>query len=1507
MPLAFNQVSVDDMIRKRLRERGRAQALPPVGLEEEEEPEDLENSVDDMIRRRLRERDILEEGFPTQVARTLASGVVDVPLSIAGSMQARAIQTETEQKAFEEADLSKEFAIRPALLPSLTSGVMKDLSKRASDFLQEVQDWVEGGEENIPEELKASVETHPASETYLNPKWWVLNAAKIAPTAAAMILLTRGAASTSLSVTGSPAAAILGGGAAASHASGVLEGGLHFFQALEEGKSEEQAADEAGKVGAASAGITALAAGTQIGLAAKGGLLSKVVSAFLEPVEESTQQISANIITDRDPFEGVADAALLSLPFGAAQSQALRTRMRSGLETIERTTRATREKLTGVVSKIKDQREQLGRPRLIGHPPPVLGVDFVAGPTGVVGTPEELQGRTPEEATEQGTVATPEQLSTEREPVFHTLVDVIEDWREQQTETVKSAVDVVVEARRLAYEDLFSLEPDSEYHNMLKREAKKQGISDRVIEETTPLRLEDILSRKFLPEPSQFEVTPEGVTKKVRSTGELMPVREADLRIGSRFRTGKKGILQYEVNEITNDGGVRAFRVDDPQAKRRFKPDAQVRPMRKSGVPQPKKAGDRSPEALGIVLPFFSTKAKKPTRTFSDPEVEKAHQDFHGVKNRPLRDKISDLFSKYRSETGDFGQLPHTGEFASLRFTLHILRKQKAVASTVALENLDIITESLRDNPDAADLFERKVLLDDLEYESSQGRPLPNLWTADLVATDKASIDAEVETNARVQEALRWRDQVWSELRNDYTAWMKEIGVSVSEKFQNPHYFRHQVVDYARGKAIWGVGERLKSPTQASFLRERKGGGGINTNYIEAEHEVMSQMLYDIQVAKTLKMVDDKMNIVDSVKAKAKQAGDAKNWRNAKYRPEGYVLWQPQQGNMFFMVDTIPAKIAEQVRNGLYEDIMTPEQIKQVFAIGSPKKEFVVRKEVADTLNRVNKITERQMLNRVGAGITRGLKTVWVHGPRRFLKFTLRNLTGDADALFVGNPAAFLKVPRAIRDLYQANKADGQMSSELREWFYRTGHGTTFQAQELGDLNKLEPVVRRFGEQKLTDVPMDFFKGYWKATRMASDVRESVMRYAAYLDYLEQMQKNPQGRPKNFGASIREEVMGLDDIRDRAHVLSNQLLGAYDEVSQFGTQMREMWVPFWSFQETNMRRYKRMAQNAWKDGKLAEQVGRKVVTTGLMIPVKVGRFLIAAAAMKSMLIAWNHFLFGEEEDDLSDFATERAHAILPNLEVLLKEGRLTGRDQDGKVLYFSRMGALDDFLEWFGMPEVHLHLRDYLNGTRTPAEIAKDMGENIPRKIAGSIGPLKLAGALVWRAQLFPDPLEPRHIRDRGLFLARSLGLAPEYKWAFGLPARPYGEGTPDALLYRADPGQAAYSDFYAVRKKFMKKIGESGTGFWESPRGNALYNFRQALRYEDKEAQVKYFKDYIALGGTPKGVMRSIKNLNPLGGMSKIDRIALVSSLNKTEMKLLMKSLRYYSEILLGGSTPQK
>jgi hypothetical protein len=906
-----------------------------------------------------------------------------------------------------------------------------------------------------------------------------------------------------------------------------------------------------------------------------------------------------------------------------------------------------------------------------------------------------------------------------------------------------------------------------------------------------------------------------------------------------------------------------------------------------------KEAIARTKRGLEVKLPGIEPPPVKDFK-FKDTKFERRFKAAKGVPKESTLQRAKDLgASLKRKATREFEHLPKTAEFAPLRFDLLRLSKQKGVASDKAIRAMSAITKDLT-QPEY-DLFTRKVVMSDLAQEASANRQLPFGLTPESLNQELPALDTAIEEAPKVQDALIKRRVITDEIRNQYIASMKSIGLNIGDRLNNEDYFRHQVLEHMNNRALYGTGEKLKTPAGRGFLRQREGSeADINTDYLQAEHEVLAQMIHDVQIGETYRRISGNYNIADQVKASAKEQGIA-DWHDAI--PEGFVTHQPREGNIFYMANAIPENIAEALFDSELGEIgITKDNIKRIMAVGRQRSEFVVKKEVADTLNNLQIKPSQNIISRANKEILKKWK-IWVLGsPRRVFKYNMRNVTGDADAAFVGNPSTFKKSSQATKELWNLYFGDGEIPPDLQDWFDRGGMQTTMQAQEIGDINRLSAFKNiRDPEANPESIPVKAWKGYWNRTRAFTDFRESILRYSAYLDYLEQIQKSPSGQPNNFGASIPAEVQGLSDPKDKAFLLANDLLGAYDRVSVFGKALREHIAPFWSWKEVNFKRYIQFAKNAVNDGKAAEAVGRKAVTTAIKAPfvaARIGKFLIKATAFWSMLQAWNHSMYPEEEESLSEREQSRPHIIL-------------GRDDEGNVISFNRIGALGDFLEWFGLDAAPRHVSDWLRGKRTLKEIANDMAQAGPNVIAQSITPLaKIPPEVATRRALYPNIFEPRTIRDRGAHVAAGLGLTDEYAAIFGKPSRGYAKSLTQALIYKTDPLMAAYSSISEEKFRFLKRIGKFGEGFWLTPRGDALYNYKLSLKFRDKEAADKYLKEYVALGGTEKGMQTSLNRMHPLGGLSRADRVEFETSLDEEDKQKLKLAIQFYKESLIGRPT---
>jgi len=187
---------------------------------------------------------------------------------------------------------------------------------------------------------------------------------------------------------------------------------------------------------------------------------------------------------------------------------------------------------------------------------------------------------------------------------------------------------------------------------------------------------------------------------------------------------------------------------------------------------------------------------------------------------------------------------------------------------------------------------------------------------------------------------------------------MKMIGFDVSKRLTRQNYFRHQVLEYVNTKGLFGVGEKLRTPTYRGFLKRRRGSElDISTNYIQAEHEVMAQMLYDIEVAKVIHNIDKNYNIVEKLKHAAAKINKEKDrevtWQDLI--PEGYTVWAPREGNVFYLADSIPARLAEEITRTAIAQEIGSEKIKKVLAMGRGFRQFVIKEEIAKTLDNLTR------------------------------------------------------------------------------------------------------------------------------------------------------------------------------------------------------------------------------------------------------------------------------------------------------------------------------------------------------------------------------------------------------------------------------------------------------------------------------------------------------------------------------------------------------------------------
>lgn len=897
-----------------------------------------------------------------------------------------------------------------------------------------------------------------------------------------------------------------------------------------------------------------------------------------------------------------------------------------------------------------------------------------------------------------------------------------------------------------------------------------------------------------------------------------------------------------------------------------------------------------------------AAKDKSGTYAFEDAAIEEAHKMASGVHQRTVTQKVKSWISEaIHMATRPIRTLPvidkisgNKGYFAEIYKDLIFLPKVKSISSDSTIWTLDGILRKLPDK-EAFNVFSRKVWLDNLAEEVNLGHSLPNNFTSEWVEKELENIKEYI--TPEIQEALDIRAAEWEQIKREFIDAKMGLGEDVSAAFTKENYFHHQVLEYMNAKdfkGTLGTGKKLKSTPKRGYMNARSGTyeGLVNVNYLEAEYAVIAQMKYDTMISKIFKNIIDNYDISAQVKADAEKQG-LDNWHEAI--PEGFVAHSVKDGNVFYMSKPIGLKVVEEaltLSNLDIESIKDPqmkrvltqimeglEKEKEVLAVGGKRRELVIREEIAETLDNLPSTKATNILSRGSKALLNKWKR-WVltGNPKTVLKYNIRNFTGDLDFVIAADGRALKLTPKASKELFNAFY-NHKFTPELKEWYDRGGFQQLLVAQEIGEVGKMKP-FGRFREKTAGEIILTPLRAYEGVTSKATNYREAVLRYAVYLDYLQQLES---GKLKNYGASKPEIIDGLKDNRDKAYKLSNDALGAYDEVSEAGKVIRNHLIPFYSWMEVNFKRYIQLFKNTKTFGGGA----KTVIGATAKVGTKTISLLAKVTFMTLALAAWNSLVHSDLEDDIPEDVRNRPHIIL-------------GKDKDGNVIYFSRLGALNDFLEWFGLDTAPQDIIDIINGKKTFGEKINEMVKSPVNKLAIGISPFfKTPAELLTKRKLYPDVFNPGMVNDMAQYAAQSLNLRAEYDALAGKPSRPYLDSWRQIASYKADPLESAYWDIISKKYDFLDKKGEGSNMFQRSKRSMALYNYKIALRYDDEKAKDKYYDRYMELGGTKKGMDTSLRSMHPLYGIPKKYQEEFYDSLTTKEIETLERAIFYYNEVV--------
>jgi len=608
-------------------------------------------------------------------------------------------------------------------------------------------------------------------------------------------------------------------------------------------------------------------------------------------------------------------------------------------------------------------------------------------------------------------------------------------------------------------------------------------------------------------------------------------------------------------------------------------------------------------------------------------------------------------------------------------------------------------------------------------------------------------------------------------------------------------------------------------------------------------------------------------------------ADDYQTWETlAKAMSDTHTIHQPRRGNYFYTKTVIDEDAFNKAHNEMVLALTSGEvdlgnvDLNKLFTqyadtvrlTGAAYEQWVLPNEIVTTMDEI--ANPKQATE--GAKVARSIVSAWKGwatsvNPLRTIKFGLRNLFGDLDAVIAGNPKVTMYSKKAVQDIYQAMRHK-KYSPEYMEWIERGGYTSMIFANEMDSemQDKLFSHLKDKQGVSIFKIPAKLFEKYYNGVENVHNFREAILRYSAYL-YFKEAIKHNGGTVKDYVASNRYIVRGLNSVEDKAYQLSKDLLGAYDEVGKMGQTLRRYWIPFYSFTETNLKRYYRLFEN--------------IIASDDKIPKKAGKLLLKALMVNMLgllMVAWNKLVMKEEDDKLPPSVRNVPHLTL---------------GQFGDDIYaFRQLGSFSELLEWFGLDDYKWSSEDLT------APLDKAWGMITPF--------LKMPVELVSGLNFYPSLTQPRAIRDKWQHFFNSLGVDDLYNEITGKPTKGTGEILKGSVVYSYDYKESAYYEILDIKREYQGKT--DNTIYGTDAKSNALYYMKTAVRYKDKEAALKYLDEYFENGGTVKGIKQSFATLNPMYGFTSKDTAekgeAFIASLTEDQKEKLKIAQDYYENDLM-------
>jgi DNA repair protein RadC len=606
--------------------------------------------------------------------------------------------------------------------------------------------------------------------------------------------------------------------------------------------------------------------------------------------------------------------------------------------------------------------------------------------------------------------------------------------------------------------------------------------------------------------------------------------------------------------------------------------------------------------------------------------------------------------------------------------------------------------------------------------------------------------------------------------------------------------------------------------------------------------------------------------------------------------PEGYTEWKPDPGKGWFWSNTIADDILQKIIAG--EKALEDKDVRQALAKGRDLI-WVIPQGLASTMDNFRRYPEPNSLGRMADWALAAWKQWILINPRRWIRYNLNNMSGDLDITFAYAPAIIKGMKQAFADLrkWQARKElDPALQAELDMWRRKGVLGSGFAVQEVEDVLNIMSMDKWVREILLGEKPNLAMK-YWSKAKNYTVLRENVLRLAA-ARYFRQKLKDGQ---RLHGASKPHEVENITNLDDKAAKLGRELIGDYGNLSSAGQYIRRRLIPFYSWMEINLPRYVYLMRNLRTEDRHSDAAKLRMKMAGIVskkVAIGAGKLMIKANLLMGAVLLYNLLAHKDEWEELGEAKRRQMHLIL-------------GRREDGTIQTIRFQGALSDALAFFGLEDWPADISDVVKGKASIQEKLIEAPEAFATKVISGIRPEpKLLFEGLTKEQLYPDPFRPRPVRDTLEHVLRAFSLDSIYRMAAGKPGRGatmanhFLSDIKSLLVYTSDPGEQAYYDTRKMVFDWLEDTGVERPSGKPTKRSNALYYYRQALKYGDLQAAKRYLEKYYQMGGTSRTLRSSIKRAHPLASVPVRKRYNFRQSLSPAQSERLKMALKWYERM---------